>query len=119
MGNKLAQTSRHWVFTTVRRDWDRTHLNRAAGDQVSDVQLVDLRIVNNREKCIWVYNGPDIYQTVRMNAGRESCEYPRTNIFGVRHPDIYLLSRARGVMEFPPADDSLGGNWSKQWLFDR
>jgi hypothetical protein len=70
MGNELAHTSRHWVFATVRRDWDRTHLNRAAGDQVSDVQLIDLRIVNNREECIWVHNGPDIYQTVRLNAGR-------------------------------------------------
>jgi hypothetical protein len=50
--NKLAQTGRHWPFAAVQRDWDRTRLDRAAGDQVFDVQWVELRIVNNREECI-------------------------------------------------------------------
>jgi hypothetical protein len=36
--NELAQTGRHWVFAKVQNDWDRTRLDRAAGDQVFDVQ---------------------------------------------------------------------------------
>jgi hypothetical protein len=35
---ELAQTGRYWVFATVQIDWDRTCLDRAAGDQVFDVQ---------------------------------------------------------------------------------
>jgi hypothetical protein len=49
--NELAETDRHWPFATVQRDWDRTCLGRVAGDQVSDVQWVELRIVSNREEC--------------------------------------------------------------------
>jgi hypothetical protein len=70
VGKELAQTRRHWPFATVRRDWDRTRLDRAAGDQVSDVQWVGRRIMKNREECIWAHHGPHICQTVRLNAGR-------------------------------------------------
>jgi DNA-binding sugar fermentation-stimulating protein len=49
--NELAQTGRDWVFATVQKGWNRTRLDRTVGDQVSDVQWVELRIVNNREEC--------------------------------------------------------------------